>query len=75
MDELLKRITVDPEIMVGKPVVRGTRIPVEVILRELANGLTVDEIIETYPRLTRDDIRAANAYAARVVADEDIFVS
>jgi uncharacterized protein (DUF433 family) len=75
MQDLLERITVDSEVMAGKPVIRGSRIPVELILRELGNGLTTEEIIETYPRLTREDIRAANAYAARIVADEDVFVS
>ena len=74
MDELLKRITIDPKVMAGKPVIKGTRIPVALILRELANGLSPSEIIDAYPRLTAEDIRAANAYAARLVADEDVFV-
>ena len=74
MDELLKRITIDPKVMAGKPVIKGTRIPVALIFRELANGLSPSEIIDAYPRLTAEDIRAANAYAARLVADEDVFV-
>lgn len=74
MDELLKRITIDPKVMVGKPVIKGTRIPVELILREISYGLTPAQIMESYPRLTPEDIRAAAAYAARVVADEDVFV-
>lgn len=70
-----ERITVDPEIMVGKPVIRGTRMPVEQILRELAGGMTFTEIIEAHPRLTPDDIYAAIAYAADVIGHEDIYLS
>ena len=70
-----ERITVNPRVMVGKPVIKGTRLPVEQILRELGDGLTISEVIEAHPRLTPDDIYAAIAYAADVVANEDIFVS
>lgn len=70
-----ERITVNPRVMVGKPVIKGTRLPVEQILRELGDGLTISEMIEAHPRLTPDDIYAAIAYAADVVANEDIFVS
>lgn len=59
-----ERITVDPRIMVGKPVIKGTRIPVEQLIRELAGGMTFEEIIEAHPRLTPDDIQAAIEYAA-----------
>lgn len=58
------RIEINPEIMVGKPVIRGTRIPVELILRRLAAGFPEDEILRGYPRLSPEDIRAALAYAA-----------
>jgi uncharacterized protein (DUF433 family) len=64
MEELLKRIVIDPDVMVGKPVIRGTRITVEHILRELANGLSEPELLDAYPRLNAEDIRAACAYAA-----------
>jgi len=67
-----ERIDRDPAIMLGKPVIRGTRITVELILRKLGGGLTPAEIIEDYPRLTEDDIHAAQAYAADVVADEEV---
>lgn len=63
------RIVRDPAIMVGKPVIRGTRITVELILRQLSIGWSPAEIIEGYPGLTEDDIRAAQAYAADLVAD------
>jgi uncharacterized protein (DUF433 family) len=59
-----ERIVIDPAIMGGKPVIRGTRIPVEILLRKLGAGMTVGEIIADHPRLTADDIRAAQAFAA-----------
>ena len=63
MDERLsRRITVNPKIMVGKPVIRGTRIPVELIVRMLAQGITEADILREYPRLEPEDIRAALAY-------------
>jgi uncharacterized protein (DUF433 family) len=62
------RIEINPEIMVGKPVIRGTRITVELILRRLAEGYTAKEMLEDYPRLTEDDVHAALAYAADLVA-------
>ena len=70
MNELLKRVHLDPKIMVGKPVIRGTRITVEHIMNELALGLTPAEIVNLYPGLTEQDIRAACAYAAVSLADE-----
>ena len=56
--------------MIGKPVIRGTRIPVELILRKLSEGATEKELLEAYPRLTSDDIRAAIGYAADTLAHE-----
>lgn len=70
-----ERIIRDPAIMLGKPVIRGTRITVELILRKLGGGVTPAEIVEDYPRLTEDDIRAAQAYAADIVADEEVVYS
>ena len=62
--ELFDRIEADPDIMCGKPVIRGTRIPVALILTKLSAGLAAEAIIADYPRLTQDDIRAALAFAA-----------
>ena len=59
-----ERITSDPKIMVGKPVIRGTRMTVEFILARFADGWTEREILENYPHLTPDDLRAVFAYAA-----------
>lgn len=69
---LLKRIEVNPRVMIGKPVIRGTRIPVEIILEKLAADLSIEEILEDYPRLTRQDVLAALAYARGVVGTEEI---
>lgn len=69
------RVTVNPEVMVGKPVIKGTRIPIEQILRELAGGMTVEDILDAHPRLVAEDIQAALAYAADVVASEDVYLS
>jgi uncharacterized protein (DUF433 family) len=65
------RIEADPKIMLGKPVIRGTRIPVELILRKLGEGATESELLDAYPRLTAEDIRASILYAADTVALEE----
>ena len=67
-----ERIEIDPEIMMGKPVIRGTRITVELLLRKLAEGESEAELLEDYPHLTVEDIRAAVAYGAASVAHEEI---
>lgn len=67
-----ERIEMNPEIMTGKPVIRGTRIPVELILRKLGAGMTAEEIIADHPRLSLEDIRAAQAFTADYLADEEI---
>lgn len=64
------RIEINPEVMGGKPVIRGTRIPVEIVLRKLGAGASPEQIIADHPRLTLDDIRAAQAFAADYLADE-----
>ncbi|MCK6553521.1 DUF433 domain-containing protein [Candidatus Binatia bacterium] len=69
---LLDRIEVNPEVMVCKPVIRGTRITVEIILEKLAADIPIEEILEDYPRLSRDDVLAAIAYAREVVGTEEI---
>ena len=69
------RITVDPKIMFGKPVIKGTRVPVELILRKIAEGMTDGEIIAHHPHLTVEDIRAAAAFAADHLANEEIVLA
>lgn len=65
------RIVSDPDILVGKPAVKGTRISVELILGWLANGWTHEMILESYPQLVRDDILAALAFAAEMMREEE----
>ena len=72
MEELLQRITFDKEILGGKPVVRGLRISVDMILELLAKGSTSQEILEDYPELEADDLRAALLYAHHLVAGERV---
>jgi len=66
-----KHIHSDPEILGGKPVVRGTRIPVELILEYLADGGTMADIIDGYPSLTEEDIRAAIAFTTHLLVTEE----
>ena len=67
------RIEINPAVMLGKPVVRNTRIPVELLLRKLAEGATIEELLDAYPRLSREDIHACLAYAADAIAHEDTY--
>lgn len=71
---LTDRIEINPKVMIGKPVIRGTRIPVELILRKLSEGATEGDILDAYPRLTRTDIQAAIGYAADTVAHEETVI-
>jgi len=66
------RIESNPEVMFGKPVIKGTRITVEHVLRNLSAGMTPEEIITEHPHIAVEDIRAAEAFAADHLADEDI---
>ena len=66
------RIEVNPKVMVGKPVIRGTRITVELILEQLATGHSTAEILEDYPQLTQEDVQAALAYAAQAIGTDEI---
>ena len=72
-ENLLKRITIDPKVMVGKPTIRGMRITVEQILRALAGGIAVNELLEDYPDLEQEDIQAVFAYAVELVDEEQVF--
>ncbi len=67
-----ERIEINPTIMFGKPIIKGTRITVEHILRKLAGGMTIDEITTDHPHLTPDDVYAAAAFAADYLAQEEI---
>ena len=72
MGTMTDRVEINPGVMQGKPVIRGTRIPVELLLRKLAEGATIEELRDAYPRLVADDIRAALDYAADTIAHETV---
>lgn len=63
-----QRLEVNPKVMLGKPVIQGTRIPVELLLRKLGEGAMVEELLDAYPRLSREDLQAALAYAAEIIS-------
>lgn len=67
-----ERIDISPAVMMGKPVIRGTRITVELLLRKLAEGASETDLLQDYPHLTTEDIRAAVAYGAASVAHEEV---
>lgn len=64
------RITVNPDILVGKPIVRGTRISVELLMDRLSDGWSIEQILEAYPHLTREDVLAAIAFVTEVFREE-----
>jgi len=68
------RIEINPRVMMGKPVIRGTRITVELILRKLSEGAAVTDLIDAYPRLTHEDVQAAIGYAADTLAHEETVI-
>lgn len=72
--ELLDRISIDPRVCFGKPCIRGTRIWVSLILDNLAEGVSEQELLEEYPQLTPDDIRAAIAYGAEMARERFVEV-
>ena len=71
MTEIAPRIVVDENVRFGKPVIKGTRVPVDLIVGKLAGGMSIDEVLDEYS-LSREDVLAALAYAARAVADEQV---
>jgi len=68
-----ERITIDPNILVGKPIIKGTRIAVEFVIDLLARGWTVEQILKEYDHLTRDDVHACLAYAGELVREEKVY--
>ena len=69
---MTERIEINADVMLGKPVIRGTRIPVELLLRKLGEGAAYEDLLDAYPRLTVEDIRAALAFAANTIAHESV---
>jgi len=72
MHTYMGRIEVNKEIMFGKPVIKGTRIPLELILRKLSQNISVEDILQNYPNLTREDIQATLEYAAESIGGEEL---
>jgi uncharacterized protein (DUF433 family) len=72
MQQYAQRITVDPGILVGKPVIKGTRVPVQLVLKRLSQDLDAQTLLESYD-ITADDVKACLAYAEAVVAGEDVY--
>ncbi len=70
-----ERITVDPKVLVGKPIVKGTRIAVEFVIDLLARGWTTEQILKEYDHLTPDDIQACLAYASEMLKTERVYVT
>jgi uncharacterized protein (DUF433 family) len=68
-------IIIDPEVLAGKPVIKGTRIPLELVLKRLAQDLNIETLREAYPRLTLEDIKACLEYAQVLVAGEEVFLA
>lgn len=68
-EELLARVTIDPTICGGQPCIRGTRIPIAIVLDALAEGLTAEQVLDHYPSLQLADIQAATAYAAELARE------
>ena len=73
MKEIGDRITVDPDVLVGKPTIRGLRISVEQILKALAAGVTTQDLLQDYPELEEEGIKASLLYASRLVEEERVF--
>lgn len=71
---LLDRIEINPQVMLGKPVIRGTRVTVEILLEKLAAGASLDEILADYPGLEREDVLAALGYARHAVATDELIL-
>ena len=71
---IIDRIEINPKTMMGKPVIRGTRLTVELILRKLSEGASEKDLMEAYPKLTREDIKAAIRYAADTLAHEEVVI-
>ena len=66
------RIEINPDVMLGKPVIKGTRIPLELIIRKLGEGAVLEDLLDAYPNLEKDDIQAALLYAADHMGNETV---
>jgi uncharacterized protein (DUF433 family) len=74
-ENLLRRIELNPNIMLGKPIIKGTRLPVDIVVEKMAYGATIEDLKKDYPFLKDKDIRAALLYAAKRVALEETYAA
>ncbi len=74
MEDFMNRIEINPKILLGKPIIHGTRIPVELIVKLVAQNWTEQDILKEYPSLKKEDIKAALLYAAKVIEEEEVFI-
>jgi len=74
-EKLLKRIVINPKIMLGKPVIKGTRLTVEIIVEKIAYGETIEDLKRDYPFITENDVKAALLYAAKRLANEEVYAA
>jgi uncharacterized protein (DUF433 family) len=74
MTDFMDRISINPKILAGKPAIKGTRIAVELILKMMSGGMSEAEILEEYPDLVKEDIRAALRYAFECLSSEDVII-
>ncbi len=72
--DLLSRITVNRDVLVGKPIIRGMRISVDQILKALASGITSEELLADYPELEPEDIKAVLLYASKIIESEKVYI-
>lgn len=70
-----ERVISNPDIMLGKPVIRGTRITVELIIKKLSEGMEINELLEAYPQIKREDVFAALSYSADVLSNEEMIAA
>ena len=75
MNNLISRIEINPNVMLGKPVIKHTRITVEIILKKLAQNISINDILKEYPKLTVQDIKAAIAYASEAISTDEIHLA
>ncbi len=68
------RVIINPDIMLGKPVIKGTRVTVELILRKLSEGMTIDQMLIAYSHLSKEDVYAALTFASDLIANEEIII-
>jgi len=72
--DYINKIVISPGIMLGKPVIKGTRITVELILRKLSDGMTIDQMLSSYSHLSKEDVYAALTYASDLIANEEVII-